>query len=1057
MASADDSEDIGDNANNCLESLEYYGYEPKSPQDFPFDEDKPLDHFLDGKLGQVVDPNNLHDQARSSKVLYFGMTFVTITTIVLFAWFFFIGGAGECKVQQLCDTRDRSSYVASAFTPSKFEFLVPTKLLWISMLCASFGLLVAACQATALLKRRVGTCAMAEIANHIREASQIFLSRVLLREAVPIIVIFILLAVGPGWRVAGSFAIGSLLSMTTSYLNSQLTLSANVRTSGAALIGVPNALESGLQTGAVIGLVVASLGLVGLSSSYLMFQDVRALAGFALGASVSALLSRIVGSVFSKAADIGADSLVGRDNIMSEDHPQNPAVIADITGDIVDSIYSGTADCFSSFAASIAATALLGSSLPFFQRNQYAMCVFNHLYVDNRCGYFGYPQQLSYASFICKTNDFYLKYPRLTVWQSNAAFVAFPFLLASVGLLASVVATAFYGVLSKKVGDNSDKKLGPAKLMRIVHASNIMAAVLVVCGSAALCFLMFGASSSFQEGSGLGSTRNLPVFTLSSDEKACVNTFLLPESSNTSVPLPSGTFSDNGRYEPLSTLGFKYGQARHTPWRLFGCIIIGLILGLLTNAIAAYFTTATHAPVRAAARSEMFGTGALVIQGLGMGMMSTSAPMILVVASFLGSYNLFGFYGIAVSSVALLSTLGVSMSAIALGALSDSALGIVQMCRPALPAAVRNVSRALSDVGSASHAIGKSFSNVSAVLTACAVLAALVNESALTPAPRILVGTPRVLGRVVQATSTLSDTYVIASLFIGFLVPFVLTGLILTSVHSLSQSVIFEAKQQQRQNPLLRSSDVGSKPDYNRCVHSLTNLAVIEVVIPATAVIMTPLIVGFGFGQRSLVGALLSTISSSYLLSTTMIHSGEAWDTVKKLSTEHREDNAEKSITTSTDSVLSGDVVGDVFKDTAGPCLNVYINTATVVGLVSVSLMQSDGDKGWIGGLIMACFVLFGTLYGLWSVRHLKEHRAQLREDEGSDTFGEILPPPKKVSPFYVDTCTWGADNVVPGSQMHDALYASEQSQTGRDPQSLPGLSDRTAIDREKLNSLKNA
>lgn len=993
----------------------------------------------------------LRDQGRTSKALFLGIGFLVLSTIILVVWFFLIGGTGSCKVEQLCDTRDRTSYVSESQAPRNFEFLVPTKLLWVAMLTASIGLLVASCYAFVLLKKRVGTLAMAEFSNRIRQSAQFFFLRVLLLVAVSSVLMFILVGVGPGWRIAGGFAIGCLLSLSTCFLNSKISFAGNARVSGAALENVLIASKLGLRTGSVMGLVLAGLALVGISATYLMYEDVRAVAGFAFGASIVALASRLGGGIFSKAADIGADALVGSNGINAEDHPENPAVVADITGDVLGSIYGGAADYSASFAASIAATAMLGSSLPFFQRNQFAMCVFNHLYVDNRCGQFGYPQQLSYATFICKTDDFYLQYPRLSVWQSNALFVALPFLLASVGLLASVVATAKFHVPSDKTASESEGESTPVRYFRTAQINNVLSALLLIAGSAALCFILFGGSSSFQKAAGLGGNELLPAFKLSSDSKACMNTFLLD--SSTAVTLPSGEFADNGYYKPTSTLGFEFSQARWTAWRLFACILIGICLGQITDMIGVYYTMTAYPPMQAAERAERYGAGAYIAQVMGDGMMSTLIPMILTAASVLGTYNLFGFYGIALCSVALLSTTGVNVSTSALGTFADMAAGTLRSCRHSLPERTESSAAAMSAVACACQAAGSAAYNVSALFTACGVLAALVNESGLTPSSRDLVGTPRILGRVVQSAATLADTYVIASMFIGFCIPFIVTGLLFVSVHTISRSVVHDFKRAAAEDAAQgRKPGGGAHDRYKAYIQSLTRSSLLAVVFPFSGVIMTPLIVGFGFGQRALVGVLVSTVAASYLLSTMMIHSGGLWAVAKRKSLEHSGLDGGAASILRKDAVRSGDAVGDVFKNTAGPVLNAYAITATLVGLVAVSAMQPDGRKGWIGAVLLLVYMVLGLAYTVWWARDSRSRSRAPAQDAGDDDeFGQIPAPAKRVSPFYERRTTYVADTVVPGSQMHDAMLAAEQEQVLGDPGRLPGMSDRDTIDRERL------
>jgi Na+/H+-translocating membrane pyrophosphatase len=1054
----------GKAAPDGVHESDYYGYGPKSPQDFPFEEDKSFAPLLDSSLANIVDPKMLRDHGRVSVVLLLGMAFFALSFVVLLVWFFLLGGAGECKVKRLCDVRDRSSYATGGFVPKNFEFLVPAKLVWISLAISCVGLLTAACYAFSVLRCDVGTAGMAAIAAHIHAGSYAFLTTEFLAMLLPLFVIFIIVGVGPGWRVAAGFIFGSLLSAAACYAGLSIATSGNVRTCAAAQSGALAGLKVAFRTGAVVGLAMVSLGLAGISFAYLMFQDIRTLGGFAVGASIVALFARIAGGVFAKAADIGADAVGKFEEGVPVDDPRNPASIADLVGDNVGTVAGGSADYFESFVGSIAAAALLGATLPFFHRDQYAMCVFNHLYIDARCGPFGYPQQLSYAAFVCKANDFYLKYPRLSVWQSNATFVALPFLLAAVGVLASVLATVHVRVGPAVEDEQADKAGVIRSLLRSVRVNTVLAGLLVVGGAAALCFSLFGRGSAFQRGAGLGSAENLPVFRLSDEPNACINTFLLPGSTDTSTLVPSGDFSNSGRYRPLSTIGFQFGEARQTPWRLWGCILIGLALGQAITYLAAYSTAAAYGPTQGIASAGAYGAGAVIIQGLGAGMAATVLPMALVVSSILGSYNLFGYYGVALCSVALLSTLGLTLGAVAYGPVADNAVAIAEMARPPLPRAVRKTSDALDVLGNTAAVAGGGFANVSAVLTALALLAALIHESGLTPSPRDLAGTPRLLGRVLVGSTTLAgssslvDIFVVASVFIGIMLPFLFSGLVVLSVSRVARTVTFESRRQLRQVEGLRAGTSGAKPDYAHCVRTVARSAVLETVVPAAAVIMAPLIVGFGFGQMALVGMLLGAVGSGYLLSTVMSHAGGAWDNAKKLveSGHHGEGCGGGSEWHA--STAAADTVGDPLKDTAGPSLNVCIKVMCAIGLVAVPIMEPDRRTGWIGAILLAVFIVCATVFGVWNVRRTSEAHAALREGDDVDADDwATTPPPKRVSPFYVAGSTWAPETVVPGSQMHEALAASGRWALPVDVSRLPGVSDRDEVDIQNLQHVKTA
>lgn len=1040
--------------NDAVHEADYYGYEPKSPQDFPFDEDKLSDPLDDG-LAHIVNPSMLRDHGRGSMALIISMAFFALSFLVLFIWQFLVA---ECKVYRLCDLIDRSSVSEGNSSQKIFRLLIPTRFVWTSLLFASIGLLVSCYYAFSVLKRDVGTPGMAEIAGKIQEGCRSFMATQFMALLLPLLLLFILIGVGPGWRVAGAFAIGAQLTAISGYVCSSIATAGNVRTAAAAQAGALAGLNVAFRSSAVVGLALISIGLAGATAVYLMFEDVRALGGFAAGASAVTLFVRMAGGLFAKAADIGAAATQPTRAIIPEDDPTNPSSLADNVGDNIGNVVGAGVDLFESFVGSVIATAILGSSLPFFERNQFSMCVHNHLYIDERCGAFGYPQQLSFATYICKQEDLYLKYPLLTTWQSNSAFVALPFLIGSVGVCASIFATIYVRVNSS-ADEEPDKTVVVRSLLGSLRTNSLVASILVAIGSAALCFGLFGGSSQFHKAQGFSTDDDLRYYRLSDDPGACKNKYLeaISDGSLDSANLlPTGSYR-NGQYRPLSTLGFHFGRAQLASFRLWGCTLIGLVLGQLISYSVVYFTASSHSPTRNIASSGAYGPGAVVIEGLGVGMMSTVVPMAAVVAAILLSYNFFGFYGVGLAAVAMLSTLGYTLAEGIYGSIVDNAGGIAQMTRPKLPANVRETTDALDAVGNTTAAVGKGFANASSVLTAYALLAALLHESGLSPSPVDVVGTPRSLGRLLLGhndASSLADVYVVVSMFVGFMLPFLFSGLLLVAVSSMARSASLEARRQLREIPGLSDGEPGVKPDHVSTVSMLTRHAILEVAIPVATVLMVPLIVGFGFGQQALIGMLVAAVGTGYVLATMMSNTGGAWDNAKKLVESMYFGQLNGSGSDWHSATQAADAVGDSLKDAAGPSLNVAIKMMVAASLITAPLMRKDRSLGWVGALLLLALVVFAAIVAIFNMsRSKKEQEAYMtaKAVEGTET---IDPPPKRVSPFYEAGSRWDPATVVPGSQMHDALVARGLPSTPLDASRLAGMSDRDVIDMQNLNKV---
>eukprot|EP00756_Hemistasia_phaeocysticola_P011371 Hpha_TRINITY_DN15114_c3_g4::TRINITY_DN15114_c3_g4_i1::g.127070::m.127070/K15987/hppA; K(+)-stimulated pyrophosphate-energized sodium pump len=398
--------------------------------------------------------------------------------------------------------------------------------------------------------------------------------------------------------------------------------------------------------------------------------------------------------------------------------------------------------------------------------------------------------------------------------------------------------------------------------------------------------------------------------------------------------------------------------------RTGGCVLVGLISGVFIGKITEYFTSHTDAPTRSIALAGEYGPGPVIIQGIGMGMYSTALPMTLIVSTIVGSYYLAGYYGTAIACVGMLSTLGVTMSTDAYGPVSDNAGGIAEMCE--LPPKVRETTDKLDALGNTTAATGKGFANGSAVLAAVSLLAAYTNAAKL-------------------ETIDLLKPVVVCGVLLGSLQPYIFAAMTMLSVNKAAQEMMAEVRRQfdtlidSSGRHILHDDYDGPMPDYDRCIAISTKSALKEMLLPGELAIFCPLIVGFILGADALAGFLLGAIATGYLLGVQMSNTGGAWDNAKKF-VEAGElklkgvIRPKKSLEHA--AVVAGDTVGDPFKDTSGPSLNILIKLMTQFSFVTAPLLGREWEFFWMGVVLFvvaAILMLFTKCYVLWEPEEADE------------------------------------------------------------------------------------
>jgi K(+)-stimulated pyrophosphate-energized sodium pump len=699
--------------------------------------------------------------------------------------------------------------------------------LWLIVLCGGLSIVYGVITTQNLLKADAGSARMQEISAAVREGASAYLRRQYTTIAIVGVVILIAAFLLLGPYAAIGFLIGAVLSGAAGFIGMNVSVRANVRVAQAAVGSLARGLDLAFKSGAVTGMLVAGLGLLGVTLYFMILTGmgfeptsrtvIDALVALSFGASLISIFARLGGGIFTKGADVGGDMVGKVEAGIPEDDPRNPATIADNVGDNVGDCAGMAADLFETYVVTIVATMVLAAII--------------------------LPDAYKLIGMVL------------------------PLAIGGACVVTSIIGTYFV-------------KLGPDNnIMGALYKGVIASGVLSLIALLPVLWLMFGDMNAL-----------------------------------------------------IETAGKSF-----TPWSLFWCGVTGLVITGLIIVITEYYTGTNRRPVNSIAEASVTGHGTNVIQGLAVSLESTALPALVIIGGIIVTYSLAGLFGIAFAVATMLALAGIIVALDAFGPVTDNAGGIAEMA--GLDKEVRHNTDALDAVGNTTKAVTKGYAIGSAGLGALVLFAAYTEDLKYYFAD-------------LAVSFDLANPYVVVGLLFGGLLPFLFGGMSMTAVGRAAQAVVVEVRRQFKADPGIMAGT--SKPDYARAVDMLTRAAIREMIVPSLLPVLSPIVVYVAIlwiaGQAnafSALGAMLmGVIVTGLFVAISMTAGGGAWDNAKKSFEDgftdshgvvhHKGGDAHKASVT-------GDTVGDPYKDTAGPAVNPMIKITNIVALLLLAVLANMG------------------------------------------------------------------------------------------------------------------